>query len=103
MTVADTANRDTGNEVQILIPIDVDNDTTSGAVHHDLRIERDRLEARRHCLRLAIEDRFGLGARHDATLSAVLWYRFDRTQRDVVHASTPRRSHDARAPLEALG
>ena len=38
MTVADTADRDAGNEIQIFISIDVDDGATLGTVDHDLRI-----------------------------------------------------------------
>src|SRR6266403_2469402 len=108
MRVADTADRDTGNEIQILIPIDVDDGAAFRVVHHDLRIEGDRLQARSHCFGLAIENRLGFWAGHDTALAdvalgAVPWRRCDGMRSDVGHGSTPRRGHDARAPLEALG
>jgi hypothetical protein len=36
MTVAETANRDTGDEIEILIPVDVGDRATRGTVDHDL-------------------------------------------------------------------
>src|SRR5258708_6534226 len=108
MRVADTADCDTGDEIQILIPIDVDDGAAFRVLHHDLRIEGDRLQARSHCFGLKIENRLGFGAGHDTALAdvalgAVPWRRCDGMRRDVGHGSTPRRGHDARAPLEVLG
>src|SRR5262249_12955526 len=98
MTVSDAADRDTGNEVQVFIPIHVDDDAAFGAIHHDLRVEGNRLQAWRHRFGLAIEDRFRFRPRHDALLAdaalAVAWRGPDTTRSDVVHGSTPRCGHD---------
>src|SRR5262249_35734451 len=108
MTVADAADRDAGDEVQIFVPVDVDDGAAFRVVHHDLRVEGDRLQARRHRFGLALENRLGFGAGHDTALTdaafgAVRWHRCGAACSNVVHGSTPRRGHNVRAPLKALG
>src|SRR2546430_9651499 len=101
MAVADAANRDTGNEIEIFISVYVDNGAATGTVDDDLRIERDRLQTRCHCLGFFLEHRFGLRARHDAALTRVLRHRSDGMRRDIVQASTPHRSHAPRLSLKS--
>ncbi len=69
MGVADAADRDAGDEIQVFVAVDIDDGAALGVVHHDLRVERDRLQPRRHRCGLAIEDRLGLGAGHGTALS----------------------------------
>jgi hypothetical protein len=69
MTVADTANRHAGNEIEVFVSICVNDDAAAGAVYGYFRIERDRLQAGTHRLRLAIENRFRFGTGHDAQLT----------------------------------
>ena len=71
MAVAETADSDAGDEIEVLVPVDVGDRAALGVVDRDLRIERDRLEPRRHRLGLAIENRLGFGPGHGAAFSAV--------------------------------
>src|SRR5208282_2946498 len=85
MAMAETADRDAGDEVEILVAVDVGDRAAAGAVDHDLRIERDRLQPRRHSLGLAVEYRLGSGARHGAASSCVGRRRGDGPGRGFVH------------------
>ena len=85
MAMAETADRDAGDEVEIFVAVDVGDGAAAGAVDHDLRIERDRLQPRRHSLGLALEDRLGSGARHGAAFSSVGGHRGDVPGRGFVH------------------
>ena len=44
MAMAQAANRDAGDEVEILVAVDVGDGAALGVVHDDLRKERDRLQ-----------------------------------------------------------
>ena len=66
--MADAADGDTGNEVEILIAIDVDDGAALSVVHRDLREQRDRLQTGRHRFDLPIENRLGFWAGYDAAL-----------------------------------
>ena len=57
MRVAEAANRNACDEVEIFVAVDVGDRAALRMIDDDLREERDRLQARRHRLRLAIEDR----------------------------------------------
>src|SRR5262245_53543186 len=58
MAVADAANGDTGDEIEIFIAVDVENRAASRAIDHNLRIKSNRLQAGRHHLGLTVENRF---------------------------------------------
>src|SRR5271170_531000 len=62
MAMAETAHRDAGDEIEILVPVYVGNRATQGVVDDDLRIESDRLQSRRHGLGFAVKNRLGFGA-----------------------------------------
>ena len=51
MAMADAADRDAGDEVEIFVAVDVGDRAALGVVDDDLREERDRLQPRRHGLR----------------------------------------------------
>ena len=57
MRVAEAADGNAGDEVEIFVAVDVGDGAALRMIDDDLREERDRLQARRHRLRLAIEDR----------------------------------------------
>ena len=66
MRVAEAADRDAGDEVEIFVAVDVGDRAALRMVDDDLREERDRLQAGRHRLRLAVEDRLRLRTGHGA-------------------------------------
>ena len=66
MRVAEAADRNAGDEVEIFVAVDVGDRAALGMIDDDLREERDRLQAGRHRLRLALEDRLRLRAGHGA-------------------------------------
>ena len=66
MRMAEAADRDAGDEVEILVAVDVGDRAALRMVDDDLREERDRLQAGRHRLRLVLEDRLRLRAGHGA-------------------------------------
>ena len=72
VAVAHAANRDAGYEVEIFVAVDVGDGAALGMVDDDLREERNRLQARRHCPGLTIEDRLGFGAGHGAAFDRVV-------------------------------
>ena len=72
MAVADAADRDARDEVEIFVAVDVGDGAALGVVDDDLREERDRLQARRHRLGLLIEDRLGFRAGHGAALECAV-------------------------------
>ena len=72
MAVADAADGDAGDEIEIFVAVDVGDRAALGVVDDDLREERDRLQPRRHDLRLLGEDRLGLRAGHDAAFERVV-------------------------------
>ena len=89
VAVPDAAHRNAGNKVEIFVPIDVVNRAALCAIDRDLRIKGDRLQARRHHLGLAIENRFRSGTRHGAPFGAVFLRRRHVTGRSTFHDSTP--------------
>ena len=66
MRVAEAADSDAGDEVEIFVAVDVGDRAALRVVDDDLREERDRLQAGRHRLRLAVEDRLRLRTGHGA-------------------------------------
>ncbi len=62
MAVAEAADGDAGDEVQVLGPVGVDDGAAVGVVDGDLGIEGDGLQAGGHGLGLLVEDRLGARA-----------------------------------------
>src|SRR6186997_2335328 len=89
LAVDDTAPIDAGDEVEVFFVVNVVYLATLRTINRDLRIKRDRLQARRHRLGLAIEDRFRSGTRHGAPFGAVFLRRRHVTGRSTFHDSTP--------------
>ena len=85
VTVADAAHRNTGDKVEIFVPIDIVDRATLCAINRDLRIKGDRLQARRHRLGLAIEDRFRFRPRCCVDLAGFIIDRLRRRGAFALH------------------